>query len=110
MTDPDIANMQGAEALPRRNGELVFEAPWEGRAFGIAVALGNRGLCRWRDFHQRFVAEIAEAEGSDEPSTYYQRWLAALERLVIDKGLATLDELDRKMAEQAARDSNLWKW
>ena len=34
-----IANMEGSAALPRKNGELVFEAPWEGRAFGIAVAL-----------------------------------------------------------------------
>lgn len=34
--------MSGAAALPRRNGELVFEAPWQGRAFGLALALAGR--------------------------------------------------------------------
>ena len=24
--------------VPRRNGELLFAAPWEGRAFGLAAA------------------------------------------------------------------------
>ena len=27
-------------AVPRRNGELVFAAPWEGRVFGISLAVG----------------------------------------------------------------------
>ena len=36
--------MEGDVALPRPNGELVFSTPWEGRAFGIAVALKNAGL------------------------------------------------------------------
>ena len=30
---PEVTGMTGAAALPRRNGELVFEAPWQGRAF-----------------------------------------------------------------------------
>ncbi len=39
--------MEGDVALPRSNGELVFNVPWEGRAFGIAVALKDSGLYRW---------------------------------------------------------------
>ena len=31
----------GAAAPPRSNGELVFEAPWESRSFGMAVALSE---------------------------------------------------------------------
>ena len=38
--DPRIANLDRSAALPRKNGELVFQAPWEGRAFGMAVVLG----------------------------------------------------------------------
>jgi hypothetical protein len=30
------------EAPPRDNGELTFEAPWQGRAFGMAVALQEK--------------------------------------------------------------------
>ena len=36
--DREIANMPGEAALPRRNWELVFNALWEGRAFGIGKA------------------------------------------------------------------------
>ena len=34
----EVAFMEGVAALPRDNGELVFAAPWEGRAFALAVA------------------------------------------------------------------------
>ena len=35
----EIADMSGQAALPRKNGELVFDEPWQGRVFGMAVAL-----------------------------------------------------------------------
>ena len=36
--------MEAKNALPRENGELVFQAPWEARAFGLAVALNEKDL------------------------------------------------------------------
>ena len=48
--DRDVANMQGREALPRKNGELIFEAPWQARALGMAIALHQQGLYPWDDF------------------------------------------------------------
>ena len=38
----EVTGMSGPAALPRRNGELVFEAPWQGRAFGMALAVVER--------------------------------------------------------------------
>ncbi len=105
-TDRQIALMDGEAAMPRKNGELVFQAPWEGRAFGLAVAMNERGLFPWDDFRQRLIAEISEEETSGAPSTYYERWLAAFERLVIEKGLVRRDELDRKTAECAEEDDH----
>src|SRR4051794_27557746 len=66
-TNSAIGEMDGDVALPRSNGELVFEAPWEGRAFGLAVALNERGIYEWRAFRDQLVAEIKEheAEGVD---------------------------------------------
>src|SRR5262249_42939048 len=32
--DRVVGAMQGTIALPRKNGELVFEEPWQGRVFG----------------------------------------------------------------------------
>ena len=54
--------MSGLSALPRNNGELVFENPWEGRAFGVAVALTHAGRYQWRKFNNLFIEHISRAE------------------------------------------------
>ena len=84
--------MEGATALPRKNGELVFEQPWHGRAFGMAVALHGQGLFEWEDFRKRLIAEIAEAEQSDAPFEYYRYWLSALERILTESGAVAEEE------------------
>jgi nitrile hydratase accessory protein len=88
-------------ALPRKNGELVFEAPWEARAFGLAVALNEAGVYPWRDFSQALAAETAALEQQGAPASYYERWLETLEKLAIAQGLVTLDELDARTSEYA---------
>jgi len=98
--DQRIADMDEQIALPRKNGELVFEAPWEARAFGLAVALNENGLFPWPDFSQGLATEIATADQKGTSSSYYERWLASLEKLVIAKGLMTREELDAWTAKQ----------
>jgi nitrile hydratase accessory protein len=93
--EPVVARMDGHAALPRRNGELVFEQPWESRAFGMVVALHERGAFDWDDFRDRLVDEIG-ARPEDDGALYYERWLAAFERLLAERGV--LDD-----AEVAAR-------
>jgi nitrile hydratase accessory protein len=90
-------------ALPRKNGELVFEAPWEARAFGLAVALNEAGVYPWRDFSQGLAAETAALEQQGAPGSYYERWLETLEKLAIARGLVTPEELDARTAEYAFR-------
>lgn len=99
-TEPEIkiSDMQGVLALPRSNGELVFAAPWEARAFGIAVALNESGLYAWGDFQHRLADEIADAPPDNDASVYYERWLASLERLLLDYGMVTREELDARTA------------
>jgi len=81
--------MSGSDAPPRDNGELVFAAPWEGRAFALAVALVGRLDLEWDDFRHRLMAAIAE----DPERAYYESWALALESLVLDLGLTTVDLL-----------------
>ena len=100
-SDPRLANMDEQVALPRQNGELVFAAPWEARAFGLAVALNEAGVYPWRDFSQGLAAETAAGEQHGAPASYYERWLETLETLAIARGLVTLDELDARTAEYA---------
>ncbi len=71
--------------LPRTNGELVFEEPWQARALGMGVvALRELGVgaVEWRDA----LAEAIERHGHDpdeDPATaYYAAWVDALERVV----------------------------
>jgi nitrile hydratase accessory protein len=104
--DQRIADMDLEVALPRKNGELIFEAPWEARAFGLAVTLNDQGAYPWSDFSNGLAEEIAAAEAAGDESTYYERWLATLERLVIGSGLVTREELDAMIAEQARHDEH----
>ena len=95
--DPRIANLDESAALPRKNGELVFKAPWEGRAFGMAVVLNEKGSYAWDAFRAHLVEEIAG--GSPE---YYESWLAAFESLLIDSGVVSAEELASRAAEYRA--------
>jgi nitrile hydratase accessory protein len=95
----DVGLMDGVSALPRDNGELVFSAPWEGRALALAVALVEQLDLPWDEFRQRLIAAVAEAP--ERP--YYESWTVALESLVVGLGLATPSALDA--ATPSARPS-----
>ena len=70
---PEVRAMTGAAALPRRNGELAFEAPWEGRAFGMAIGVVESLGLPWSAFQSQLIAAIA----ADPDRPYYESWLAA---------------------------------
>jgi nitrile hydratase accessory protein len=92
--DRVVAVMEGQAALPRKNGELVFEEPWQGRVFGMAVALHERGRFEWEEFRRALIAQIAAAEARPGPFVYYEIWLQTFEELLAGKGLVTGAELD----------------
>lgn len=90
--DRNIAYLDG---LPRKNGELVFAAPWEGRAFGMAAVLAKQHGFEWDAFRSALVAKIAARP--DAP--YYESWLQALEELLLGRGALTRDEIERRQEE-----------
>ncbi|HEY7063419.1 MAG TPA: nitrile hydratase accessory protein [Chloroflexota bacterium] len=96
------SGLTGTAALPRQNGELGFAAPWESRVFGMAVALHDDAAYPWDEFRDRLIAEIARADAADEASSYYERWLAAFERLLVERGLLAPAELAARTAALAA--------
>ena len=105
-TDSRIAEMRGAASLPRKSGELVFHDVWERRVFALAVALCEQGAYQWDDFRDRLIAEIAAAEriegAQDVPSPrpgYYEHWLAAFEKLLIEKGICMPEQINAMTAE-----------
>lgn len=90
----DLATVDAAlgdEApLPRDNGELVFEEPWQGRALGMAVVALDRLEAPWADFRRYLARAIAARPGGPDESpaaAYYAAWLDALETLLAEHGL-----------------------
>lgn len=73
--------------------EPVFRAPWEAKAFALAVELNRAGLFGWDEWAEALGAEIAAAGQDDDGSRYYEHWLRALEKLVVAKGAATVAEM-----------------
>ena len=94
-----LARWQDAAALPRKNGELVFDAPWHGRVFGMAAALEERHVYTWDEFRERLIDRIAEAERGQDPFDYYACWLAAFEDILAEKGMALDPEISERTNE-----------
>jgi nitrile hydratase accessory protein len=97
LTRPEIAEMAGTYALPRKSGEMVFHDEWERRAFAIAVSLAEQGQFAWIEFQQQLIESIAKAEQGDPQNPrrgYYESWLASLEAL-LRKKLLLGDRIDR---------------
>jgi nitrile hydratase accessory protein len=69
----------------------IFREPWEAQAFALALALHDRGVFTWPEWAAALSAEIKRAQAAGDPDTgetYYRHWLAALERIVEQKGVA----------------------
>lgn len=76
----------------------VFKEPWEAQAFALAVTLQEKGVFTWNEWASLLGEEIRKAQAAGDPdtgATYYQHWLATLERLVALKGVAASDALAR---------------
>ncbi len=85
--------------LPRNAGEPVFRAPWEAKAFAMAVELHARGLFTWPEWAQTLSKAIREAQADGDPDcgdSYYHHWLAALETMVVTRAVATTESLARR--------------
>ncbi len=84
----ELLDVDGVAAPPRRNGELVFEAPWQSRVFGLCAAIVETCFDGDREpFRRQLIAAIA----ADPERPYWDCWTIALERLVLEAGL--IDEL-----------------
>jgi nitrile hydratase accessory protein len=97
LSEPEAsAALADLPALPRVDGEPVFAEPWQAQAFALAVRLSADGHFTWKEWAAALGGELAAAARRGEPddgSQYYHHWLAALERLVTERGLASAPAL-----------------
>jgi hypothetical protein len=88
-------DVDGPAAPPRSNGELVFDAPWQARVFGLAAAVVDTRFAGDREpFRQRLIAAITAAP--ERP--YWDSWASALEALVVDNGLLPAGAVEERVS------------
>jgi hypothetical protein len=89
----DIGGLPGAGAIDQSQHEL---SDWEIMADAINQALGAKGIRRTDEL--RRVREEMDTEAYRDMS-YYERWIASTETILIEKQILTREEIDRKLAE-----------
>jgi nitrile hydratase accessory protein len=93
-----LAAAREVPGVPQDDDGPVFKEPWQAQAFAMALALHQNGLFTWPEWAATLSDEIKRAQAAGDPDTgetYYLHWLAALERLVAEKGVASRETLDR---------------
>ena len=98
--------MTGVALLPlvapsRAETDPRFEAPWQAQAFAIVLHLSRAGYFDWTEWVEVFSAEIAHhpaCAGEGETDAYYRQWLAALDRILIDRGLLNPEDAQERMS------------
>ncbi len=106
--DPMIerATLDSTPGLPKDREGPLFAEPWQAQAFALTVRLHEAGHFSWPEWVAYLSREIAAPTSADAggPETvYYLQWLAALEKLVAEKGLASAAALaERKAAWRSA--------
>jgi nitrile hydratase accessory protein len=81
--------------------ERAFSEPWQAQAFALTLQLHAAGHFTWQEWSQYLAEAIRADPASGEASndSYYRHWLAALEKLLIDKRLVGAEEHLRRQQD-----------
>lgn len=93
----DIGGLPGAGPIEVAEHQL---ADWEILADAVNQALGARGVKR-TDEMRRAREEMDSAAYRD--LSYYERWIASIEAILIEKNILAKEEIDKKLAEFEAQ-------
>lgn len=96
-------DMGGLPAGPVEPSEHDY-AHWEKRVDALQVLLSapQRRLLRVDELRRNIESLRPDAY---EAMTYYERWIAAITKVLIERGVLTSDELGRKMEDVKAREA-----
>jgi vacuolar-type H+-ATPase subunit I/STV1 len=88
-----VHDMGGMPGGPIDRGQHEVE-DWERLADAINGALGAKGL-QSTDELRRAIESLEDYRDL----SYYERWVAATEKLLVEKGVLSSDEIDERTAE-----------
>lgn len=89
----DVGGLPGAGPIDQGQHDL---SDWEILADAVNQALGAKGIKR-TDEMRRAREEMDSAAYRE--MTYYERWIASIEAILIEKKILTEDEINRKLAQ-----------
>jgi nitrile hydratase subunit beta len=86
----DVGGVEGFGGVDTQDDPAPFHADWEGHVFALNAALVGRGVYNLDEFRDA-VERMAPADYL--AASYYERWLAAISTLLVEKGVVTAGEL-----------------
>ncbi|MEM7794152.1 MAG: hypothetical protein AAF579_06810 [Cyanobacteria bacterium P01_C01_bin.118] len=97
----DLGGMHGLGPVPIEEDEPVFHSEWEAKVFAMSFAtfINYFPVDETRHASERIPA------GEYLSSSYYERWLYALELLLADHNLISQDEIEARIAELTEAES-----
>lgn len=94
-------DLGGLPAGPVARSEHDY-LPWEKRVDALLVLLSRKDCRRMTVDELRRNIEALGPEAY-ETMTYYERWIHAIAQTLIQRGVLTIDELGRRIADVQAR-------
>ena len=101
-SNPERENLAARQPQRADDDGPVFAEPWQAGAFALAVMMSEQGHFTQTEWAAALSSELRAAAARGEPddgSRYYDCWLAALERLLVEKQLSDAGSL------QAAKEA-----
>lgn len=95
----DLGGMQSFGPIHPEINSLAFHADWERRALAITLAMGAVG--KWNIDMSRAARESLPP-AQYLASSYFEIWLEGLQKLLLDTGLATAEEIGSGESRHAA--------
>ena len=86
----DLGGMHGFGPVVPEQNEPVFHSDWEKRVFAMTLTAMGRRVCNVDEF-RRAIEHMPPA--SYLAASYYEKWLHAIEALLVEKGVATREEI-----------------
>ena len=86
----DMGGMQGFGPVSVEANEPVFHAAWEARVLALQRRLRSRSWYNLDEFRHA-IERMPAARYLD--AGYYERWLTAVETLMLEKGVVTQEEM-----------------
>jgi nitrile hydratase len=86
----DLGGMHGFGPVVREQDEPVFHSEWEKRVFAMMLTAFGRRVYNVDEF-RRAIERMPPA--GYLAASYYEKWLHALEALLVEKGVVTREEL-----------------